>query len=130
LVSQFEADETYLDDISEPGRKGLARGLIIEIGAISAPCVLHIPTTVAIPEASMFGRDKAFGQLDAIRGTPTMVVCGYRSKGVPGTIELGPLSITMRWPRIGGALPSIFAPACAVLRRSRVIAITTCIRKR
>ena len=48
LLGKFKADEADFYDISGTGRNGFAGGLIIDVGAIHATNIAHIPGTMAI----------------------------------------------------------------------------------
>lgn len=58
LWCQFETDEADLYDVADAGREGLAGGLVVQEGAVSAACVLHVPGVVAIPQARMLTGDE------------------------------------------------------------------------
>src|SRR5690242_20619971 len=68
LRCQFETDEADLDNVADAGLEGVAGGLVVQVGAVGAAGVLHVPGVVAIPQARMLARDERFGQEDVAGG--------------------------------------------------------------
>ena len=53
LWSELELDVAYLDDVAVTGGERFTGGLLIDVGAVGAARVLHVPDAVAVPEAGV-----------------------------------------------------------------------------